>query len=248
MRNVVHSNALERRSRRLLEIAAIATPAGLFFGVVGLALFVVPLVSSGSAVYTLFALGRALLTGVGVILGVSGVGMILRAFTWKTENDLARQTGEVLAPHLDDRYTFIRNVSKRKIGYIDAVLVGPPGILVLRVVDYEGRFLNEAGRWLVANKKGKWSPYSSNPTKEVVADIKNLRTYLVERQLPDDIPIFGVVVFVKDDPIAHLTIKDPMILATHLASLPMRLQGNYLAKERIPPKAVAAIVRLLYGE
>jgi hypothetical protein len=248
MRNVVPANALARRSRRLLEIAAIAIPAGLFFGVVGLALFVVPLVSSGNDVYTLFAIGRALLTGLGVILGLSGVGMIVRALTWKTENDLARQTGEALAPHLDDRYTFIRNVSKRKVGYIDAALVGPPGILVLRVVDYEGRLLNEAGRWLIANKKGEWKSFFANPTKEVIDDIKHLRAYLIAQNLPDDLPLFGVVVFVKDDPIAHLTIKDPVILATHLSSLPMRLQGNYLAKERIPPKAVAAVVRLLYGE
>ena len=248
MRNVVPSRALARRSRQVMQLAFLAITAGLFLAVVGMAFYVVPLVSSGSTLYSIFDFGRAVLFYGGIFLIILGGLMVARAFTWRTENDLAKQTGETLAPLLDERYTFIRNISKRKVGYIDAVLVGPPGVLVLRTVDYQGRFLNEAGKWLKADKKGNWKPMRTNPTQDVVKDIQALRTYLAERSLPDDLPVFGIVVFTKDDPIAHLTLKEPVIRATHLSSLHNRLKGSYLAEDRIEPGLAAAVVRLLYGE
>jgi hypothetical protein len=248
MRNVVPSRALVRRSRQLLQFALLAITAGIFFALVGMAFYAVPLFSTGSTLYSIFDFGRAALFYGGIVLVIVGGLMVARAFTWKTENDLARQTGETLAPLLDERYTFIRNISKRQLGYIDAALVGPPGILVLRIVDYQGHFLNEAGKWLKADKKGRWKPMRANPTQDVVKDIQALRRYLAARNLPDDLPVFGIVVFVKDDPIAHLTLKEPVVRATHLSSLHNRLQSGYLAQDRIEPGLAAAVVRLLYGE
>ena len=153
MHNVVPSRALARRSRGLLEIGFVATAAGMFLAVVGFALYIVPLTSKTSSLYTAFNLGRGATLLGGMALAVAGVLMIVRALTWRTENDLARQTGALLAEHLDEQYTFIRNINHRKLGYIDAVLVGPAGILVFRIVDYQGRFLNETGKWLKENKQ-----------------------------------------------------------------------------------------------
>lgn len=247
MRNVVPSRALARRSRQLLQVAFLAMAAGLFFAVLGMAFYAVPLVGDASSLRGFFDFGRALLFYGGIGLIILGGLMLVRAFTWRTENDLAKQTGETLAPLLDESYTFIRNISKRNIGYIDAVLVGPPGVLALRILDDEGRFLNEGGKWLKADKKGKWKPMRANPTEDVVDDIKALRSYLAARNLPEDLPIFGIVVFIKDDPEVHLTLKEPVVRATHLTSLHNRLKSSYLAKDRIEPGLAAAIVRLLYG-
>ena len=248
MRNVVPARALARRSRRLLEVAFIAITGGIFFAVVGLALRIVPLVHEASRLYPAFNAGRWCLILGGILLTGAGGVLILRALTWKTENDLAKQTGDFLSEHLDEQYTFIRNISRYKLGYIDAALVGPAGVMIFRIVDYKGAFLNEAGKWMKADLKSeKWKTASINPTKEVVQDIKSLRAYLAARKLPD-MPVFGMIVFVKDDPAVHLTLKDSVVRATHLSSLPHRLQEDYLTKERLEPPAVKKIVRLLYGD
>ena len=68
---------------------------------------------------------------------------------------------------------------------------------------------------------------------------------VVKHNLPE-IPVFGVVVFSKDDPIAKLTLKKPIVPATHMSSLPIRLKEHYLAKERIEMKAAVAVERLLF--
>lgn len=246
MRNVAPSRAIVRRSRRLFEAAFVLVSAGIFLAIAGLAFYVVPLTSSSSTSYTVFNVGRGALFVGGVVAGFSGLGLALRAVTQRTENDLALMTGNRLALHLDDRYTFVRNLSRRGLGYIDAVLVGPAGVLVFRVVDYEGAYLNEAGNWLKADRQGNWKPmWFSNPTKDVIDDIKRLREYLGLRGITD-VPVFGVVVFTKDDPISVLTLKDPIIPATHLSSLFARLQKNYLAKDRMDPPLIESIVRLLY--
>jgi hypothetical protein len=245
MRNVAPSRALVRRSYRLLEIAVVVVAIGIFLGMVGLALLVVPLIGPGSSARSTYDLLVSILLILGVGTGLTGLGMAFRAVTWKIENDLAKQIGNLLAQHLDERYIFVRNIRKRDLGYIDAVLIGPAGVLVLHVVDYEGAFLNEAGKWLKQDKKGKWQPMRSNPTRKVAAHVKDMRAYFAERNLPE-IPVFGIVVFSKDDPIAKLTLKDPIVPATHMSSLPIRLQEHYLAKERIEMKAAVAIERLLF--
>ncbi len=237
MRNVAPSQTLVRRARRVLEMAFLAVSTGVFFAILGLALYAV---DSGSGV-------RGLLFWGGVVLGLIGLGLAVRAVTWRTENDLALTAGQRLSANLDDRYTWIRNISQRGLGYVDAVLIGPAGVLVLRIVDYKGKYLNEGGKWMKADKRGAWKPVLTNPTAQVVDDIRKLRHYFTENGL-GEIPVFGAVVMFYDDPTAQLTIKDPVVLATHLSSLFTRLQRNYLAKERLETPTVNALVRLLYSE
>jgi hypothetical protein len=246
MRNVAPSRSLERRSRRLLEIAFVVVAAGIFTAVFGLAFYVVPLTSNSSDSFGLFNAFRGVLFVGGVLLGLSGIGLAVRALFMKTENPLAKPVGAELGQHLGEGFTFIRNISKRKLGYIDAALVGTPGVLIFRILDWDGSYLNERGNWLKANIQGEWKPLlTSNPTQDTIDDVQSLRTYLAKRDLPD-IPIFGVVVFLNDDPVLRLTLKEPVVPATHLTSLYSRLQSNYLAKDRIDPKAVTAIIRLLW--
>jgi hypothetical protein len=245
MRNVAPSRALVRRSRRLLEVAFIVVAVGIFLAIVGLALYAVPFMAARGTVFQLFDLGRGVLFVGGVVLGLTGLGLAVRAVTWKVENDLAKVTGEVLSPNLDERFIFIRNISKRSLGYIDAVLIGPPGLLVFRIVDYRGSFLNEAGKWLRRDKRGGWAPLLANPTQDTIDDMKSLQRFLNDNGFDENLPIYGVVVFIDDDPAVKLTLKDPVLPATHLSSLHTRLQRNYLAKDRIDQDTVMTIFRLL---
>ena len=106
MRNVAPSRALVRRSYRLLQTAVVVVAIGIFLGMVGLALLVVPLIGPGSSARPAYDFIVSALLVLGVLVGLSGLGMAVRAVTWKVENNLAKQTGDVLTEHLDKRYIF----------------------------------------------------------------------------------------------------------------------------------------------
>src|SRR5690242_10732057 len=127
MRNVAPSRALVRRSRQLLQIAILVGAIGVFIAAVSFGLSVVPLTAPTSPSYSAYKFLIDAIFAIGIIVFLVALVMAIRAVTWKTDNDLAMTTGKFLEGYLDNRYTFVRNVSKRALGYIDAVLVGPPG-------------------------------------------------------------------------------------------------------------------------
>lgn len=245
MHNVAPSRALARRQRQWLTAAFVVAAIGVFIAVAAAALFVVELVGRESPSYGIFSLIRLLILLFGIILFFVGLGVGVRAVTLKKDNDLAMITGRFIGQYLDDRYHFIRNVNKRPIGYVDAVLVGPPGALVFRILDNKGVLANEAANWLKRDASGQWSPAGINPTREAVEDIKKLREFLGANRLAD-VPVYGVIVFTREEPHLQLSAKEPVVPVTTLRSLITNLGGNYLAKERIDAAKVASLVRLLY--
>lgn len=247
MYNVSPVNAVVRRTKALLELAFVLVTGGIFLAILGLALYVFPLDTTQQSLLSLVDDGRVVFLFGGVFAALVGVALGIRAALTRTENDLAYRVGETLRAHLDTRYAFIRNINKRKLGYIDAVLLGPPGVLVFRILDREGKFLNERGYWMRADRNDKWRPTFTNPTREIIDDIKALREFLTLNEL-EDVPVYGVIVFTKDDPAARLVLKEPVVPATHLSSLYYRLQRTFLAQERIDQQTVIAIHQLLMDE
>lgn len=238
MRNVAPSMALVRRSRQLLQVAFLIVSIAIFTAVVGLAMFVLPLAPVAN---TSFRTISGIVFVIGVILGVSGLLMALRAVTWRTDNDLAKMTGDFLAAHLDERYTLIRNVSKFRLGYIDAVLIGPQGVLVFRILENEGTFFNEVDKWLKRDGNN-WVPMRMNPTQQTIDDVQHLREYFAQRGLKD-VPTFGVIVFVKEK--VNLSAEKPTVPAAQLPVLFDRLSTNYMARERIDQRTVDALIKTL---
>lgn len=241
MHNIAPSRALERRSRDLLKVALLFVLGGGFVGILGLSLFIVNLVVPSNPGYQDYVTVRSLMLFGGMILGLVGLGLALRSLTWKTDNPLADSTGKALSTYLDARYTFIRNVSKQAVGYIDALLIGPPGILVFRILDREGIYFNEGGRWLKQRDKGDWQPIGWNPTREVVEDIKKLRQFLTLRGL-QEVQVYGVIVFSKEAPLAQFSVKEPVVPVVHIDELSYRLSDSYFAKDRVDEKTVAQLV------
>src|SRR5690242_19501881 len=143
MRSVAPTRSLARRSTRLLQIAAVVMLGGFFLFFVALALYVIGFVVPSNPGYAFYNTMRGVLLFLSIVVVLASLGMGARALTWKQDNNLAIRVGEFLSPRLDDRYTFIRNVSKLGLGYIDAVLVGPPGVLIFRILDIEGSLLND---------------------------------------------------------------------------------------------------------
>jgi hypothetical protein len=246
MRNLAPARALARRARQYLQLAIILVVIGFFLGAVGLFLYVVQLVP-GPNVPWWYQATRTVLLIAGVVVALAGIGSALRALTRRAENDAALITGNFLAQQLDARYSFIRNINPPGVAYIDAVLVGPPGVLVFRTLDNDGVFANETANWLERKPNGEWMPARINPTREVVDDIQLVRNFLARRNLAD-VPVYGIVVFTKDAPLVSVTAKEPVVPITLLPSIITNLGNNYLAKERIPQEMVNAVVRLILDE
>jgi hypothetical protein len=245
MENVAPSRALSRRSTQLLQLGFVVLAIGFFLAILGLVLGTIQLVSRTTDLYPLYILFCNILFGLGVILGLVGVAMAIRAVTRRRENDLALITGQFLEQFLDGRYSYIRNINRSGLGYIDAVLLGPPGALVFRILDNQGAFANEASNWLTQNRQGEWVPFSTSPTREAVDDIQHLRQYLAKHNM-SDVPVFGVIVFTHDETRVKIAEKSPVVPISHLPRLYENLRRDYLSREdRIPQQAVTAIRGLL---
>ncbi|MDX2163130.1 MAG: hypothetical protein SF162_17570 [bacterium] len=247
MKNVAPTGALNRRSQQLMTLSFVVAAAGVFITALGILLRVIPLFggAGSSGLQLQQTLGLLILMG-GVGLLIAGFVMFIRARTWRVDNDLAMITGNVLAQALDDSYTLIRNISRAEIGYVDAVLVGPPGVLVMRILDNTGIFANEGPNWLVQDPRSQdWNPAPIRPTAECVADIEKIRAYLAKRGL-NNIPLFGLIVFTKEEPQTVLRQKNPTVPITPLSAILANLGQNYLAGSRMDTAAAQAVVNVLY--
>ena len=177
---------------------------------------------------------------------VGGGVALYRGLTLDKDNEIAYQVGESMKSFLDERYTFVRNISQRRLGYIDAVLIGPPGALVLRTVDHSGFWRNEKAEWLIKDpRSGKMKAAPSNPSRECARDVYALRKYLAKHNL-SKIPVYGAVVFHS----TNLTLQGsgPVVPITETHRLYDILQRDYLSDEaRISPALARQTIDALTG-
>lgn len=247
MENIAPVRALNRRSTQLLQMAFIVLAFGILLTVVGALLNTILLIPRIHPLFSLYSLAANALLASGIIVILLAIGIGVRAFTRRKENDLALMTGDILnqSAYFDGRYTFIRNINRSGLGYIDAVLLGPPGALVFRILNSDGNYANEGANWLKQNKDGEWLPFNTNPTKEAVDDIQHLRDYLIRNRL-ESVPVFGVIVFTAGPSAVKIAEKNAVVPITHVHSLVQNLGSQFLAKtERIPQETVTATRRLL---
>ncbi|HEX2909041.1 MAG TPA: nuclease-related domain-containing protein [Phototrophicaceae bacterium] len=144
--------------------------------------------------------------------------------------------------------SFIRNLNRSGLGYIDAVMIGPPGALVFRLLDSTGNLANEAAEWMRQKPDGEWVPFEGgSPTRDTVKDVESLRHYLEKRGF--DVPVFGVVVFIGDETLVSIAQKAPVVPVSHLPTFVQNMQENYLSNpERIQQAVVTRVRRLLLDE
>lgn len=247
MASVAPSRAIARRSYGALLLAVVITLLGLLGAVVGVLLRTIPLVLQTSSSYGLYVLAHSALLFLGVVSIIGGIALAIRALTWKPDNALAIRVGRNLSQFLDGDYTFIRNISRFSIGYVDAVLVGPPGVLVFRITERGGIFFNEGKKWLRQKDKGEWATMRWSPTQETIDDVIKLREFFQARGLKD-IPVFGVVVFTEDEPRTIVSVENPTVPVMQPEALSYGLNGYYFGKDRIQTEAVLRIVDYLYQQ
>ncbi len=234
MQNINPSRNIARLGRYYLFMGSLAFFGGAIAVALGALFFFFPLWET-----TLFGLFRLALVIAGLVFVVIGVALVVRALTLQKDNLLAYAVGEALTQFLDNRYTYLRNVSKRGVGYIDAVLVGPPGALVFRIVDYPGTWINERAEWITRSRNGGLKPARTNPTRECVKDVMALRKFLSKRGL-DKVPVYAIVVFTS--PHVNLSASGPVVPICEIPTLYQIMRREYLADERIAPPTVRATV------
>jgi hypothetical protein len=233
MQNLNPVREVQRRGRDLAIIGALVILLGLVIG--GIGLLTVLLFSSPT-----FGLGAM---GSGLLMALGGGAVFVRGLSLRTENEPAKVVAQALGSALGSEYTFIRNVSRRGLGYIDAVLVGPPGALVFRIHDQPGIFVNEGADWLQKGNDGVLRLTRLNLTRECVADVFALRAYLAKRRLAH-VPVYAIVVFVH--PAASITARQPNVPIADLRSLIDVMRGDYMRQTRIDPTTVQATIKAIY--
>lgn len=236
MHNISPSQTMARRARQLFITGMIVLLLGLLVVALAIFCYVIPL--SRDPWYSTLQVG---LLCFGLPVGLVGGALIVRGLTLPSDNPAAAYAAEVLARGLDYRYTFIRNISRFGLGYIDAVLVGPNGALVFYFVDRSGGYFCEGETWLVQSGVD-YRPAGINPTREVVRDVNALRRYLAERNL-GNMPVYAVIVFTH--PRANVSTRQPVVPVAHLRNLLIVLRDNYLAEERVGQSLIDATVRAI---
>jgi hypothetical protein len=244
MKHFSPQNAITRQARQFIAFGF----SGFAFGALLLAGGTIvprfPIATTGSSSEQMVRSIGTFMSILGVVLLLVGLAAMIRGATFRRDNLLAQRVGETLAPLLNNDYTFIRNINKLRLGYIDAVLIGPPGMLVFRIVEQSGTFLHEGDRWLRPGTTGQWLPAPFNATQECTTDIRALRQFLVRNNLPIQDAVFGVAVLISD-PGTTITEKQPLMPGTTLANLHERIRRGFLAQPRISPEQAAAVVKVL---
>lgn len=249
MRNMVPARALARRSRNLALLAVFIVVLGLVSLIISSFMNLIKLIPDTNPNYGFYAFAIDAFLWVGVLLVISSIIMFIRAFTWKRDNPIAAQVGEILERelNLDDRYAYIRNLSRSAIGYVDAVLVGPPGILVMRITTRGGVFFNQGSKWSKQRDKANWKPLRWSPTEEVATDVTKIREFLQTRNLTD-IPVFAVVIFTEDEPATRVTTETPVVPVMQPFEMAYSLENSYFAdRNRLEQLTVNNVIKTLFG-
>ncbi|MEP7289531.1 MAG: nuclease-related domain-containing protein [Chloroflexota bacterium] len=239
MQSLNPTRIVQRQGREVMIIGAIVMLLGLLAcGCSVVAFLLLSSTQIGNVI------GYALIVVGGIVLLV-GIGLLVRGLTLRMENQGAIAVADELSRVLDARYTLIRNVSRRRLGYVDAILVGPPGALVFRILDIPGTFSNEGSDWLERDSKGGQTFVLSklNATRECVTDIYALRKYLARFGL-SQVPVFGIVVFTNAQ--ASLSARQPVVPIAELRTLPTVLRRDFLAEDRIDAATVDSAVQAIY--
>lgn len=248
MRNMVPARSLARRSRDLMLIAILLLVIGILALIASSFMNSIPIVAEGTENRDFYEFAITAFAWMGGLIIALSLLMLLRAFTWKRDNPIAAQIGDVLEQelNLDDRYAYIRNVSRFAIGYVDAVLVGPPGVLVMRISNKGGVFFNQGSKWMKQRDKDNWQPLNWSPSEEVATDVKKVREFLQTRGLPE-IPVFAVVVFTEDQPATRVTTENPTVPVMQPFEMAYSLESSYFAqRDRLEQLKVNEVIKALF--
>lgn len=181
--------------RRHLLLALTMTAAGLLASQLAL---LAPVAAVTGAMAGAAAIG----------LGV-GTAWLVRAIRPSREQRLAERLSDILAATFDDSYTLVvaPRLPVRDAGRLDGILIGPGGVRVLTIRDWEGRYRVRGRTWeFDARGRRGWIRCRTNPSFDAIALANGVARWGAEQEL-GELPIRPVVAF--PDPAAKLVLEEP---------------------------------------
>ena len=183
----------ERRRQLLLAITMLAV--GFLAGRLAMMTPTAPLTG---------AMAGAAAMGLGV-----GAAWILRALRPTRERRLAEQLARILGATLDDSYTLVLapRLPVRDAIRLDAILVGPGGVRVITIRDWEGRYRVRGRTWeFDARGRRGWIPCRTNPSFDATALAHGVSRWASDADL-GELPIRPAIAF--PDPAARIVLEEP---------------------------------------
>jgi len=129
---------------------------------------------------------------------------------------------EAMIANLDDKWSLYRNISLpgRKKSDLDVILVGPPGVWVLEVKNYEGEYKNTGEDWQY--RAGHiWKSLRKSPSRQVQKNAGTLSNFLKADGIRQYVN--SIVVWANEE--TPLAVENPMVAVWQYNRLPEEL-GN----------------------
>ena len=139
------------------------------------------------------------------------------------------RTVQLIVQALDGNWTLFRNVSLpgRNKGDLDIVLVGPPGVWVLEVKNFNGEYRNIGETWEYRHGKS-WKAAAANPSRQASTNAARLGNFLMADNLK--VWVNPAVVWANEG--SPLLVENPSVAVWLYNRLPDEL-GNIWQGEKV---------------
>lgn len=151
----------------------------------------------------------------GALAGAAAIGLglgaawLVRAIRPTRSHRLSDRVVDMLGATFDDSYTLVLapRLPVRDVARLDGILVGPAGIRVLTVRDWEGRYRVRGRVWeFDARGRRGWIRCRTNPSFDAIALSNGVSRWAASLQA-GDLPIRPSIIF--PDPRSRITLEEP---------------------------------------
>jgi hypothetical protein len=144
---------------------------------------------------------------------------------------------------LDKRWKLFRNVVvPGSDADIDAVLVGPQGVLAFEIKAYSGNFRVRGSQWHYRTSGG-WRPMDVNPIKQAAWNRQRLARYLNDKHRNEEVPVSVMIVLGREP--QNIQLFKPSVYIVPRLGLLERSLTSYLAQPPLPDRTIQAIMHTL---
>ena len=228
---------VSRQAQKLLQYAVLAVSGGAFISIVSLALSVIPLVGREGSLARIYTMATQYAFILGTIIALLGLWLIVRAYQRKNSDSfLANEIANKLCTQFDSRFSLVTNFNHRGLRGVDAIIAGPPGLLVLRFLNLSGNLFQERGYWLIQGDRGELRPLRNNLTKELLSDILKVKARLNEKKL-SGFPVFGAVLSVNSSDMLQYHSNGEIFPLVFTSSIADSLHQQFLSRDRVTLRA-----------
>ncbi len=141
---------------------------------------------------------------------------------------------------LDKRWKLFRNVIvPGSDADIDAVLVGPQGVLAFEIKAYSGNFRVRGSQWHYRTGGG-WRPMDVNPIKQAAWNRQRLARYLNDKHSNEEITVSVMIVLGREP--QNIQLIKPSVYIVRRLGLLERSLTPYLAQPALANQTVQAVM------